>query len=358
MRRDRAAFTLLEVLVSIAIASGMAAVAWTGFYQMRQVARRNEVETSLVVDAGFIYRRLADELSGLQAGTQMRFERVALSPAVYGAGAYRTDVFWMRSLPSTNPNNGMADLRRWSEYTFEDVWACWEWRPSKLVDRARGAGALWAGANSASSRKRTYDNTVFSDLTAGQTRSIYGAPQARRDRRRELDDNDCRLMPNASTQPNVRIAGDRSDLIGEDVNLDGVLDPGEDLNKSTVLDLGNIKPLCSRVSKMSLQWVDYGGWTTSLDAANGVVVRTETGSVKPAPGTSWWNADVRCVDGLYRDGRAGADAVGSDTGRSVVLDRPALLRVHMTLTDVGSGIERSFSFSFPLGLESPATTGL
>lgn len=357
MRRDpHSAFTLLEILVSVAIGTTVAAMAWTGFYQTRQLARRNEIETALAVDAAQIYRLLADQVSGLHPGMQMRLERTAISGSAYPAGSYRISMTWLRGLSSQNPANGMGDLRKWSEYRFEDVWTRWEWRPPLLTEPTSSSGCLLIGSTSPMNRSKAFDLTVFPDLTGSDKRTIFTAVQGRRDRRRDLDDNDLRLMPNAALHPAVRLSGDALDLVGEDINLNRTMDPGEDRNGNGVLDPGTLRVLNSRVSALVMQWVDHGGWTTTVSASDGVVVQDDGGAARAHPGKAWWNADLRVVDGLYRDGRS--DAAGSDTGRNVRLDAPAVIRLSMTMTDPASGVSRSFTFSIPVGLDGPAGIGL
>lgn len=343
MRPDRpTGFTLIEVLISITLAVALSGLAVTGFNQMRQVARRNQAMTDLAIEAAYIHRRMAEDLAVCQQTSQLRLER---RPAIAATGypAYAVRLFFFSELPSIFPTNALENTVEQQEsdtYLTPNVWSGWEWRPPTATSLSQ-VGTFSIGRSSRVSRMMTRE-------ILGVDYEFYQRPDARRSRQRHPDDNDLRLLPNAGAARTAAglpagtslVTGDYSDVFGEDADGDGVLDAGEDANGNTVLDPGNQAPLSLRMKSLELSWATFGGADGTLTAASGI---------SPTGSDAWWTSDLYVADGLYRDGRI--------EPASLLQARPGLLRVRFTLMDPTTRIERTFSFSFNLGLESPATAG-
>jgi prepilin-type N-terminal cleavage/methylation domain-containing protein len=339
MRPERSAFTLIEVMVAITLAVALSSLAVVGFNQMRKVVQRNQAMTDLASEAAYIHYRLEQDIAICQQTSQMRFERIP-SVALAAYPAYATRVMFFGELPNRHPNNHLdSPIDPYAEYTGPQVWLGWEWRPP-TANSVHALGSFSMGRSSW--KQRTQTRSIN-----GKVYTFYQVPDARRSRKRAPDDNDYRLLPNATAALSAAattyglVTGDYTDLFGEDSNGNGSLDPGEDLNDNTILNVGQLAPITQRMKDLHLSWVDYGGSTTSIDAAGGVT---------PAGGDAWWTGDRRIVDGLYRDGR--------NPGASVLTQRPGLLRVRFTLVDPTSRIEQTFTFSYCLGLEAVASAGL
>lgn len=339
MLRERGAFTLIEVMVTITMAVALSSLAVVGFNQMHKVARHNQALTDLAGEAAYIHHRLEQDIAICQQTSQMRFERIP-SPASAGYPAYAIRFMFLGELPTRHPNNGLdSPIELYAEYPGPQVWLGWEWRPP-TANAVNGLGTLSIGRSA--QKQRVQIRTI-----GGTQYTFYQVPDARRSRKRHPDDNDYRLLPNAvaamtaASTANGLVTGDYTDLFGEDGDVDGVLDVGEDANENGVLNMGQLAPLSMRMKDLHLSWIDFGGSITTLTAAAGVV---------PAGGDAWWTGERRVVDGLYRDGR--------NPGSSVLTQRPGLLRVRFTLVDPTTRIERSFTFSYCLGVEAVRSAGL
>lgn len=336
MRNRSRGFTLLEVLVSITLAVTLLGLAFVAFQQVQKAAQRNAVMTQLAVEAGYLYQRLDRALQACIPGSQFGVRRKSVPSSLYG-GDHASELWFLTELPGEYPGNGLDVLmKNESEYTHRRmVWCGWQWRPPR-TDRGEKVGTLWSGQSSASTRevKRAF---------GGDEVKILQGVQPRTSRKRELDDNDGQLLINAKpTTP--RSTSDATDLWGEDRNLNGALDPGEDTDGDLALDPGNLSLLSSRVKRMTWQWIAYGGSTLTASAEDGIA---------PSGGAKWWNSDVRVVDGLYRDGRPEpAD------GGTVLQARPVNLRLELVLADAKSNIERTFSFTFAVTLDGAIQSGL
>lgn len=347
--RSTRAFTLIEVLLAITIAVALSGLAMAGFMQMRQVVKRNQVMTDLAQEAAYIQRRLEQDLATCNPGGQMRFERI---PSIAAAGSgyleYGLRVSFLGQVPNLTPSNGNDNAfdTMYKRYRNTTVWYGWEWRPpATSTGTNRLPGTFLTGRSSIGDHHQTRTLTTPSGATRYE---FYILPEVRRSSQRDRDDNDLRLLPNIDVarskltdQTNLLpgrglVTGDYTDLFGEDTNGNGILDATEkDENQNGVLNLGQMAPLSRRMTALKLSWVDFGGSTTALSTADGI---------SPAGG----NADVRVVDGLYRDGR----------DPTVLAQRPSVLRVVFTLADAATGINRTFSFSFCIGLDSVTAIGV
>lgn len=338
MPRERSAFTLIEILIAITMAVALSGLAMVGFNQMRQVSRKNQAMTDLALEASYIHRRMEEDLAICQQTSQMRFERVpSVADASYPAYALR--VFFLGELPNRQPANGLdIPTNGSSEYPSPQVWLGWEWRPPSATTLS-SVGSFSTGRTSPGQRTQVR-------RIGGTDYTFYQIAESRRSRKRSPDDDDYRLLPNATAALAAAgltygmVTGDYTDVFGEDRNGNSIFDAGEDANENGVLNKGQLAPLSLRMKSLELSWVDFAGNTTRLDA---------TAGVSPTGSDAWWTQDLRVVDGLYRDGRIEAT--------SVLGQRPAILRVRFVLMDPVTRLERAFSFSFCLGQEATASAG-
>lgn len=371
MSHDRA-FTLLEVLVSLSISMLLVGLAWTGFSQLRQMAKRNQASAVLALNAGTLYRRIEQDVSATVPGVQMRVETTVLGADYGGARAIR--LIAMRELASLTPGENQDAATSFAEHPLGAVWYCWEWRPPTIEEIAAAAalsrkapGSLWHGTSSSSKRSHDFlvnrfkgDGSIQAGMPAWTTFRQMAA--FRRSRLRvDLDDNDLRLTEgwadgaqtgqdraDYATKP-VRVDGDRTDLMREL----GLVDPG--------------------VLSLSIGWIDHQGYMTQA-SAGGVAVTDPAGAAVAHPGLPHWNAEIRIVDGLWRDGRTSGAPDATPSARTItdegdivlagglkqncVQARPATVFISFVLYDAQSGGEIPFTFSMQAALEAPAWKNL
>lgn len=353
-------FTLIELLVSMTLAVILAGLAWTGLIQLKRSSERAQAAADLALEAGMLYRRLDEDVARTLQQSQMRLETPALDSSVYGAGARAIRLIAMCELYNRSPAQGTGGWQSGGEYTNTAMWYCWEWRPptaAELLADAQACGSLWYGRSSSSTRGKQFTVNAI-DLATGSAAPLSvtfkQVAQTWRSRKAELDFNDLRLVEgNAAFASSIRLLGDRTELLGEDVDLDGVIDAGEDLDANGVLRAGRLLPVCRRVAACTISWADYGGWTTTA-SGSGIRVDDAAGSTVPPGGDPWWTNSLRVVDGLYRDARTET----TDGGRTVLQARPGIIRFELMLSDRRSGLTRPFRFAFAPDLGAPAATGL
>lgn len=366
-RPPASAFTLIEVLVATSLCLLLSGLAWTGFQQMRKMAARSQSASDMALEAGWLARRLDEDLSRTMQQAQWRLETAPLDPTVYGASARAVRLIGMiESTESSGMSEaGLTNLDRASRFLITpNRWYGWEWRPATTAELATDPltpGSLWQVHSSPDIRSTlaTVQVPVVTDVDGGYTTTtstsvvFVQAPQLRRDRQRTLEDNDFRLVDGAAHITSggnltIRAVDDRIDLFGDA--------PGTATGIGGDPRPGRQALVSHRVGSLSVQWVDFGGYTTTLTAA-GVSVTDAAGDAVPppsAPAVAWWTADRRVVDGYYRDARQAT----ADLGRSVQHQRPGLVRISFTLVDRKVGVERPYTFSFGPDLGAPAATGL
>ena len=339
MRADRG-FTLLEVLVSVTLAVTLLGLGFVAFRQVQKAAQRNGIMTDLAVEAGYLYQRISNDLAGCHPGSQFGVRRIPVPASLYASG-HASELWFLKEMSSHHPGNTMDRLNTSeSDYPSRAVWVGWQWRPARPEFNEK-LGSLWMTRSTSSRRERKIDFPSHADVP------VYQGVQPRTSRKRPLTDNDGSLLINAAAAPLVRYVSDEIDLWGEDRNLNGILDPGEDKNADGGLTRSNLGLVSARVKNMTWQWVDYAGGTVTASADQGVVTKGSTGAVIAPTGDPWWTSDVRVVDGLYRDGRT-TDGDVNRSEKSVLSWRPSQLRLELVLADAASGIERTFSFTHSL----------
>lgn len=291
----RAAFTLIEVLIATAIGMMLMALVASTLIGMRKVIERNSALAGLHENASMINKDLARDLSASVAGAKWELRAEPGSDG-WGSGDEVVTLTWM-----TTCDNGPQSTFQFSPGPRHDMaWCRLRWvgggkdRPSRLF-YARSSG---------------FRIISWKDVT---TVKIHQDPQLRRDRRRDLDDNDLRHLPGMSQAvwKSIAMPGDSADLDAQ-------------------LAMRPIHAATIEVRDFRLSWKDEGGWTTTATADAGLVQRDASGSVVPWSGGAWDNQQCVAIDGVYLDARP---ALVTGSSRSIAETRPMLVRLSCLLAE-------------------------
>lgn len=325
----RSAFTLIEVLVAMSIGLALVAALWAAFSQVMQAACTNQAVTNLHLEASAIHFTLNQSLSSMFHGGQCRVE----------------------CFPK---GGGNPDARCTLDFMpGERAWTRLEWRagsnghgPPKLsiatLTREEYDASLPAGVKVPYvTRFRPVDQWVDEepvvDATNTSAFTFRLGTANRRDRRRELDDNDLRLLRNVPPAA-LPLTHWQREEIGDGRRLQDAL-----------------VPISTHVSRFRLELVDVRGYRTivnctpgsydGVEPAIGITYRDQAGTILTPPALSKvsespnvanvWTSTVRSLDGIWSDGRNTPNDFYKDYDGGVLpppaLERPALIRVAFVL---------------------------
>lgn len=316
--RPAVGFTLLELMISTALAMLMAGLSISAFIQTRKMVQRAEARLAMYASAQRLHTYLNRTLSSVQQScvfvgfsTAATRSGDATDPGVVKLVFMRgKEHLWDFTPPDSSSIEGAA-------VTSDLVWEELEWR--------RATGALRSGASSqgtSAAPGRSFTPTASSfvrnGIDYGGKRFIV-APKPRR-----------RVDPTSTA---TVVNGLNDDLLFPDgsavpVSLANATDDVGDLSDAE----RNLAPLLERVSDLSLQIVAHDGTVTDLT----------DGATRNPP---------LVLQGVWLDGRlaptldAAPAFVASDLAK-----RPRLLRLRFTLVDDlrRPGLSCTFSFSFAL----------
>jgi hypothetical protein len=213
----------------------------------------------------------------------------------------------------------------------------WEWVPRSGTQKP----GLYRSEARGLRESKNGDGT-----STGPAYRIIALPEPRRDRRRDLDDNDGRMIPGVTATWITRWA---------------VLSDGQELTaQRTVLQ--------DNVAAFGVEFLTAHGWTIRA-TSSGITVKDAAGSTISPPGSQtapWFRSghatlpDLLVLDGVWVDGRSWT-LPEDTTGLTAVQWRPQLLRVFYTLTndprpqgtDDGSYPYQTFKASLAVAGSSP-----
>jgi prepilin-type N-terminal cleavage/methylation domain-containing protein len=325
----RTAFTLIEVLVAMSIGLALVAALWAAFSQVMQAARTNQAVTSLHLEASAIHFSLNQSLSSMFHGGQCRVEFV----------------------PKTGGN---PDARCVLDFmSGERTWTRLEWRtgsnghgPPKLsiatlareeYDAAMPSGIKVPYVTAFQPVDQWLDEEPVVKSTGTKGFTVRLGTANRRDRRRELDDNDLRLLRNVPPAA-LPLTHWQGEAIGDGSRLQDAL-----------------VPLSTHISRFRLELVDVRGYRTIVNCTPGsydgteppigISYRDHAGNVLTPPALSTasaspnvanvWTSTVRSLDGIWADGRNVPCNFYKDydggTLPAQALERPALIRIAFVL---------------------------
>jgi hypothetical protein len=297
-RQPYLAFTLLELLVATALGVGMLALAAGSLLHVRNTAAVTTEILAMHDASAAVYRILVERLES-QMPTGAWHLTADPGAGGWGTGDESCELTFLASMARREERDG--------GYAAYDMTAN-DWF------RLR-----WDGAQRRLTWSRTAGRRTAEFDTAGgfnYNRKVAIHPQPRRDRRRELDDNDLRYvegMTNAQWQK-FQDAGLRGD--------ESSLDAGH----------RSLLPSTLPVSNFAIAWIDREGYETRFDPALGIVRQDAAGNATALPSTAWANDPAgvlrASLDGVFVDARQHTSPVDTrDTGTA----RPAVLRLSYEL---------------------------
>lgn len=311
----RNGLTLIEVLISVAIGVLLLAMITGALMAVRRTIDHNKVLLKLHNDAATVNRILQTNASNALPGAKWELDADPGPDGVWDSGDEILTLTWMTTLTDPNQvtygfdNNPKNDL----------IWCRLRWE--------RGDGdtpSILSYAQNSGFRYRR---------AAGKP--IHAEALPRRDRRRDLDDNDLRYIPglDPATWADIGMPGDSQDL---DSRLQPIHSP-----VVTVEDL-------------SIAWVDRAGYEVRA-TVDGISQTNPSGNPEALAGGTWDNSRHVAVDGVFLDAR---EHTAPGASRSVAASRPVLLRLSFTLVEyqaraLGSQDPTTLEYeiSIPIGQE-------
>lgn len=311
------AFTLIEILVASSIGALLIALVSGALLGIHRIGEVNQVLMSLHEEAAVSDRKLRAHISAAAAGAKWEFRADPGSDGTWGTGDESITLTWMTTIADSERVN--FDFSR--DPRMDLTWCRLRWEANG------GRPRLLQGMNSGFWIRRPPGATGV---------NLHNDPLPRRDRRRDLEDNDLRFLPGISPADYSAIAmpGDESDLSGNMTILHG-----------HYID----------VKEFRLSIVDRSGWEVVATPGSGLVQRNAAGVTEPWSGGAWENDQKYGIDGVFLDAR---HHIPVNASRSVAAMRPVLVRLSFTLTERRTGapshrqpIALRFDISLPVGQE-------
>ena len=353
-------FTLIELLVSVSLGMILLSMGATALVQISKVAKRDTAHRQAHDEIAIVHRRFAEGLNSLYHPSQIRLEVYRGPDGEWDTGDEWVSLSWMSSLRDKEERFMDGD----GGYSRELLWNQFIWKGNPELDG--GGEVLFAK----STERRVSESVTFNfekaDASGKMAKKIRidNAAQWRRDRRRDLEDNDLRWIPGMRKSlwkdPRIQaLSNDREDLWQ---NLKTMLAPNTEVAKMTVelVDAGGVVVRGSPVDGIS---VDGGSLLGLPWSGKDVEMKDHPslGGSDPILDPSCTLLDVHVLDGVFMDGRAAVNTGAGVPSRLSLAERPSLIRIHLLLiprTNSGLDLEDEphipFSLTIPVGPSLPA----
>jgi hypothetical protein len=316
---NKNAFTLIEILVSTTIGVLMIALVTSALFSVRRISDFNQVLVDLHEEAETIHRRLNDDLGSVCPGAKWECQADPGADLVWNTGDEVVTLTWMSAV--SDPS--MVNFGFGKDPRTDLMWCRLRWigggtNSTPYLEYARNSGF----------RYRQHSSGPY----------IHMDPLLRRDRRRDLDDNDFRYLPgmDLSAYQALGMSGDSTDL-------------DEQMNRLNAPQI--------EVRDFRCEWIDRGGWSTKAVGIDGISQRDANGLSVAWSGSPWSNATKYSVDGVYLDARP---SLAADSTRLISDTRPVLLRMSFTLVHASAtrkgdteAAELPVDLSFAMSQELP-----
>lgn len=347
-------FTLIEILIAVAIGSLIVAMTWSTLHSLGKVARRYQAATSLHQQASVIHSALETQLTTQFHGAQFR---IHVSDAGTRNAAITIDCMYQQS--EIEPMMGRFSPRK--RYYNDLVWSRLRWHAGGASGPPTLSRAIspprWQVVTTDATRtgiasnvpRRTdcvrladpykplhlvpewVDEELVLSTTGNSSLQSWLLPEPRRDRQRDINDNDLRLMPGipASVYNSLGLSVDYSS---------SRLGDGDRLTDELIL-------VSDRISRFRVEVIDFRGFRTVVNPTPdcyedpepppGISYYDATGAVITpltpiAPHPDVWSSSLRTVDGLWSDGR-GETSRGYAGLPPPSAERPAVVRIAFVL---------------------------
>jgi hypothetical protein len=333
--RTKRGMTLIEILVSLGIGMMLVALGTSALLHASKVFARNTAHLQGHDDAAAIQQRLTSTLESLYHPAQMGCRADAGVDGTWGTGDELIEMTWMNSVRALDESTMTYEPKPMHDLL---------WQRMRWTGDGKGGGSIQF-AHSAGRRLKYGGWTYMHGSPAPWSRDpgIAFGPFVRRDRRRDLNDNDLRYLPGMDMATYLAMGenGDSSDL-------DDRLRPWH--------------PSTTLVSTCIVEWVDQGGNRVRCDPTAGVSIVDRAGNPVSLLGTTYSNQTAHVVDGTWLDGRnhVPADVPPGAPAyyRSITsAQRPSLIRVsfQLIMTTVGDRVRLDKDPRLPFTLTiSPA----
>lgn len=368
MSRIRA-FTLVELLVSMAIGAAIIAATWSAFVQIRNTTVKSKALAAISGNAAVVHMALGDMFEAMFHGSQFRIGisdagdpvKAAITIDVMNAqrqryqnraretpsADYRNDLVWNR-LRFVVRDTGDADGRPALYKAVSS--STWTLAPTSSFPKINSISMVTDPADAGRQVPAWVNEDVVIGSTTNASTSVVIGPEVRRDRRRSMLDNDTRLMPNIPQSVYKRWTTDSSGArvkASDDENL-------ESRFKLVTDDISHLRiEVIDCLGRRTICGVDPGtGAPTGLVYVDkdGVAIAPVPPDPTVAGAPDVWSSSLRVVDGIWSDGRS--DPCPYNPSVIILpnpaLERPALIRFSFRMNDRPSKSWREFSFSFPL----------
>lgn len=307
--------TLIEILVSLGIGMMLVALGTSALLHASKIFARNTAHLQGHDDAAAIQQRLASTLESLYHPVQMGCRADAGADGTWASGDEVIELTWMNSVRSLDESSMTYEPKPMHDL----VWQRMRWTGD-------GTGGGTIGFARSSGRRVTYAGWSYMHGTPTpwkRTPGIAFGPFMRRDRRRDMNDNDLRFLPGMDMATYLAVGAN-----GDGADLDERLHPWH--------------PPTTRVSTCVIEWIDQSGYRVRCDPAAGVAIVDPAGNTVPLLGTTYSNQTTHVIDGTWLDGRPhvpddvppGAAPYYRTTTSS---QRPSLIRVSFELILTTSG---------------------
>ena len=346
-------FTLIELLIAVAIGTLIVATVWTAFREVSRVSRRFQASASLHQQASVIFSSVETQLGTqfhgaqfrvqvLNAGTrnasvtldcmypvmEMQPERGRIQPTT----TYLNDLVWSRLQWDAGGDSGPPTLKRATTLPYWKVVSANN-TGTATIDVAKASDCTFvpdpydAGHQVVS----WVDEELVPTTPLNRPLKLFLLPEARRDRRRDINDNDLRMMPA------IPQAVYDSMVLDEDWSSKAIGD-GDQLDRRLTL-------VSDRISRFRIEILDFRGYRTVVNPTSGCFAAPEPqlgisyydasgNAVDPpapvAPHPTVWSDTLRTVDGLWSDGRTDPNP-GYAALPQPQAERPAVIRIAFVL---------------------------
>lgn len=322
----RRGFSLIELIIAVAIGIVLTGLAVQAMFSIKRMVARAQTLVVLHDEAAVIQREVGRLMQSVHPGGMWRLT-VDNPDNAWGTGDEAVKLTWLATV-TERTERSYTYGRDWDN---DLTWARLTWQAGKAAGNLTREPRLLLG------RSRGFDDTAAGDgftYTDAKGKAVNGTcnfriyPQPRRDRRRDLNDNDLRFLPNmppAQYTASITVTGGH----GDDYDLDEDAQPLHGPN--------------TRVTACAISWVDRRGHVVGWDSrtANSITALTRDGGATEAvPGaTGGWSTTMpgsnvpgatAAVNGIWLDGHI--ETAPTDPTSEDAL-RPVLLRLTFSLAD-------------------------